>query len=346
MDDVVEQSEQVEPKEQAEQYRPPEQKVEHQGAGVIVLQWLSYAFWGWLIIGCIWLLAVVLMSFISGDASSSATDMLPYAIAAVVVLLPVAFVLDVFYRRHEPVKKVGVSAVIMVIHVVIFALCGIGVLISAIFVSLNAVISGRFSDGQMVAMLTLVGATLLYAAAFLRTLRPAKLTRLPAIYGFSMFGIAVILLILGVVGPLASSIRARDDRRIESYLGDVNWGIQGYVSNNNKAPASLDDVEFSEVGAQELVDDGLVRYKNKGTSTGEYNRVEYNYQLCVTYRVEKKREYSGDYSNRADSDESKLYAINYAHPKGETCYTLQQITYPPTYDDTGVSIFSEGLEAN
>lgn len=305
------------------------QKPEHQTAGTIVLQWLTYAFWGWLIVGLIWMLALVLMNFIYEGGSSNVIDMLPYAIAAILVLLPVAFVLDFFYRRREPVKKSGASAIIMVIHAVIFALFGIGVLIASIFVTLNAVINGSFSDGQIVAIFTLLGATLLYAMAFLRTLRPAKLAKLSIIYGISMLVISVGLLVMGVVGPLASSIQTRDDRRIENYLSSVNADIQTYVQDNNEAPTSLGDVRFSEEGAQALVKDDLVTYKSDRAGVSDsYGNTLHNYQLCVTYKAQKGDNDNLNSRGRTNDDQSKLYVINNTHPKGEVCYDLQATHYP------------------
>ncbi len=306
------------------------QKPEHQTAGTIVLQWLTYAFWGWLIIGLIWMLALVLTNFIYENGSSGVIDMLPYAIAAILVLLPAAFVLDFFYRRREPVKKSGASAIIMVIHAVIFALFGIGVLITSIFVTLNAVINGSFSDGQAVAIFTLFGATLLYAMAFLRTLRPAQLAKIPMIYGISMLVVSIILLIIGIAGPLASSIQTRDDRRIEEYLSNVNSSIQTYTQDNNKTPASLDDVRFTQEGARDLVRDNLVDYRRNGDglSDGRGSTI-HNYQLCVTYKAGKGNSdnYRGASNRPGISDESELYGLGYYHPKGEVCYKMRVSSY-------------------
>lgn len=319
-----------------------EQKTEHQAAGVIVLQWLTYAFWGWLIIGLIWMLALILTNFIYKGGSSGVVDMLPYAIAVILVLLPVAFVLDLFYRRREPVKKSGASAIIMVIHAVIFALFGIGVLIASIFVSLNAVIGGSFSDGQIVAIFTLLGAALLYAMAFLRTLRPVKLAKFPMIYGVSMLVISLVVLIMGIVGPLASSIQTRDDRRIESHLSDVSSGINEYIRSNNSAPDSLSSVKLSEEG-RALVDDKLVRYKNNDRQLYRGGSIAHSYQLCVTYTAEKGEQ--EEISTPASGD-TMLYRASTGHPKGEVCYDLEGLYYVDGLSSgPSKSLIEEGLSA-
>lgn len=320
---ITQQIEQTKPLEQ------PEQKTEHQTAGVIVLQWLTYAFWGWLIIGLIWMLSLILMDFIYESGLSSASEMLPYAISAIVVLLPVAFTLDLFYRRHEPVKKVGAGGVIMIIHAVIFALLGIGVLIASIFVSINAIINGSFSDGQIVAVFTLLWATLLYAMAFLRTLRPAKLARFTTAYGISMLVVSVAMLTMGVVGPLASSIRTRDDRRIEDNLSSVNDSIQTYIQSNNKAPDSLDEVNFSSKGSRELVSDGLVKYKNDGIdANSDVGGTTHSYQLCVTFTYSNQSDAQYyDSPQKAEDDLPYGGYISEFHPKGEVCYKLKETYY-------------------
>ena len=324
----------VEPEiaQQVEQTKPigqPEQKIEHQTAGVIVLQWLTYAFWGWLIIGLIWMLSLILMDFIYESGLSSASETLPYAISAIVVLLPVAFILDLFYRRHEPAKKVGAGGIIMIIHAVIFALLGIGVLIASIFVSLNAIIKGSFSDGQIVAVFTLLGATLLYVIAFLRTLRPAKLARFTAIYGISMLVVSAAMLTMGAVGPLASSIQTRDDRRIEDNLNSINVDIQSYIQNNNKAPGSLDEVDFSSKDSRELVGDGLVKYKNDGIdANSDVGGTTHRYQLCVTYTYSNQSDAQYyDSPQKANDDLPYEGYISEFHPKGEVCYRLKETYY-------------------
>ncbi len=323
-----------------------------QTAGVTVLQWLAYAFWGWLLFGLIWMLALVLMSFIIPEESAVVSGMLPYSIAAILVLLPVAFVIDFFYRKHEPVKKVGAAAVIMIIHAVIFALFGIGALIVAIFVGLNGLIEGRISDGQMVAIGTLLGSVVLYALALVRTLHPPRPARLSFIYWMTMIGISALLLVLGFVGPLASSLKTRDDRRIVEHLPAVHSDIQSYITKNDKAPKSLDDVELTRDGARDLVRDGLVRYKDDGakvTGVLREDSVEHRYQLCVTYKgaTGSGDPYSDydDYSyERRSRDTYREYLSIYSHPKGEVCYKLKEVTQPERENEPGVDIYRYDMQ--
>jgi len=311
-------------------------------AGMIVLQWLTYAFWGWLVLALIWLMGVVASGII---ADADVSGMIPYAIAATVVLLPIAFVTDLFYRRHEPTKKVSAASIVMVIHAVIFALCGIGSLILAVFTVLSMFVGtdGGDIEGQTVAVVTASFATVLYVAAFVRTLNPFKTRKLATIYAFVMLAVALIVLTMGVLGPMVKAVSERGDRRIEANLESVQSGITTYVEQNKKLPNTLGDVTFKKAEARSLVDDGLVRYE-KGATVSSNDSLgvdeqdsdgtdilagkEYRYKLCVTYQGSSSNDY--DSYDSGDSDEYQSYLSTYAHPAGEVCYKLvvdSQSTY-------------------
>ena len=307
------------------------QHPQQSSAGVIVLQWLTYAFWGWLIAGLLWLMSVILINAILKESVSGAV---PYAIAASIVLLPIAFFCDFFYRKHEQTKKVGAAVVIMVIHAVLFALLGIGGLIIAVFTGINALINiGEPINNQMVVLLVAAFAALLYAGAFIRTLNPFKSKKPLLAYGVTMASLAFILLIFAVVGPVVTSVASRGDRLIEQGLSSVQASINDYIVENNQLPSSLRDVTLSSTDAEDLVTNNSVIYKADGektrTSAKNMNRtsVEYNYQLCVEYKTAQN---SG--SNRATntSNDYSSYLTTYSHGTGNTCYKLQQIVYPTT----------------
>lgn len=318
---------------------PEQPKPQSSSPGVIVLQWLTYAFWGWLILALIWLVGVVASAAI---ADADVDGMIPYAIAATLVLLPIAFVTDLFYRRHEPVKKTGAATVIMVIHVVIFALLGIGALILTVFTVLSMFIgTGGASDTQTVATVTELFAAVMYAAAFLRTLNPFKTRKVAQIYGFAMLGVAIVVLALGVFGPMVKAVSERDDRRIETNLPLVKTSIDSYVEDNSKLPDSLKDVTYKSDDARALVNDGLVRYEkvatpkvtdDSGLSSDDYSsrivdyRTEYRYKLCVTYRGSSNDSYD-DYNYSSRRDDYQDYLSIYSHPSGEVCYKLSTTAY-------------------
>lgn len=294
----------------------------HNSAGVLVLQWLTYAFWGWLILALLWLMGVVLANALTNEPS---TSMVPYAIAASVVLLPIAFITDFFYRKHEPLKKVGGSAIIMIIHTVLFALLGIIALIVTIFTALNMAIEANNPDASLVIIGTAGFATLLYAGAFIRTLNPFKSTRPLFIYSLVMVGLTVALLVFAVVGPLAKSITTRNDRLIEQNLSSVEASISSHVREEGKLPNSLKDLELSG-DAKQLVAQHLVEYKKEAPAvipSGSSVATQHRYQLCVTYTASNRGEYSREYQ----LDEYTDYIQTSDHDAGRACYKLQATVY-------------------
>lgn len=301
---------------QTEQPKPT-----NSSAGVLVLQWLTYAFWGWLILALVWLIGVVLANALLDE---SVTEILPYSIAASLVLLPLAFVTDFFYRKHEPLKKAGGAVIIMVIHAVIFALFGIGALIVTVFTGLNLAIEAGSVDGRLVALYTAGFATILYAATFLRTLNPFKSRKPLFIYSIFMLSATALLLIFAVVGPLAKSFATRNDRLIEQHLSDVEAEISDYIHDNNAVPQSLGDVDFDKSEGEQLVKNGLVEYKPEKPVAVSSNTTEYRYQLCVEYTSEKGSRYGSSY--RSPSEYSS-YASTSNHDAGKVCYKLQTTIY-------------------
>lgn len=292
--------------------------------GIIVLQWLTYAFWGWLIIGLIWLFIIILINAIIGVSVNAA---LPYAIAATVVMLPIAFLCDFFYRKHEPAKKTGAAMVVAVIHAVIFALIGIGSLITTVFLLLNMGLDVR-SDlkGVTVGVLATGFATLLYAGALVRTINPKGKKRIPMIYGFTMLGISVLLFIFAIVGPFVTSINTRGDRQIETGLQYVKQGVDSYVQANNSLPKSLGDVTVNDPAGKALVTENKVRYVADGTR--QLNQGDggtgYRYQLCVTYKAPASNDTSSYSSDYGTVTGGYNYYLNVSdHPAGEVCYKLE-----------------------
>ena len=291
--------------------------------GVVILQWLSYAFWGWLIVALVWLLGVILTNAL---LEVSVGNVLPYAIAASIVLLPIAFLTDFYYRKHEPANKTGAAMVIMVIHAVLFALLAIAALIVTVFNSLNALIENSNSiEGQLVVIFTAIGATLLYAATFIRVLNPFKSSKPALFYSIAMVTATLIVIAFAIAGPLLQALATKDDRRIEQNLSSVSQGVNNYIQTNEKLPASLNDVTYTSDAATRLVEDGLVRYKAEDSNASLFNknRIEHRYQLCVTYKEkDNSRNSSYDYSSILNRYTS--YPKVAGHDAGEVCYKLSE----------------------
>ena len=325
----------AEPVQTAPVSETPAQAATSSSAGTLVLQWLTYAFWGWLSLGLVWLMSIVLANAILGEAALGA---IPYAFAATLVLLPLAFFTDRFYSKREPLTKTGGEAVLMVIHAVLFAIAGIIALIVAVFIGISTVTldGSSSSDGQLVAMLVAGFSALLCAGAFLRTLNPFKSRKPIRIFRFSMLGLTLLLLVLAFAGPFATSFATRNDRRIEQNLSSIESSITRYAEANDKLPDSLKDLSVSNKEARQLIEDGVVEYKKESSISKKQSiysqsvSVEHRYQLCVTYAQESRNYDDDDSAYAPNKKEYSSYVSTYNHGAGRQCYKL----YTTTLNDT------------
>ena len=345
----------------------PEQKSQGSSGGVLVLQWLTYAFWFWCGISVSWLAGVVINFFVAGNTGSYEWgSVLAYPLASVVIMLGIALVTDFFYAKHEPAKKLGGANVIMLLHVVPFVLIAIGALVTIAFALLNMLLNSdpiASTDGPLQVMLVaLVVAVLLGLAATRAFFGSKPRVRLLARAAFIV--VAVGFIVAGVAGPALEAVRTKDDRLIEQALPSLSSDIRDYVSEHNKLPAALSDVTYDEssysAGAvQKLIDSKLVTYKANTlpSSNSSYSPSDirtqlcvdsptagvcspdstsadtkrFYYQLCTTYKAEKKDRYNYSERNaytKGDSVGTALdYRYNYvssisAHPAGDVCYNL------------------------
>ncbi len=301
-------------------------------AGQLVLQWLTYAFWGWTVLALSALTTSVIASFVADADTGGFT---PYGIAAILVLLPISYVTDYYYSKKEQPKKTGVSIAIMVIHAVIFALIGIGSLILAMFMVVQMLTDGSDNTPAQITLYSSLIIFVYYVATFLRTLNPAKFPVIKKFYKIFMLGTIGFIAILGIVGPVAKERSMRQDKLVSSNLYSVNSAIQDYTKNNKRQPDSLNDITVSG-DAKKIIDKDLVTYKPEGidysysgsTSTRS-NATKYKYQLCVTYDHES-RNYgkSSRYGlNDAGNDKYNSYLSSSSHPSGEVCYKQLTTVY-------------------
>lgn len=134
--------------------------------GTLVLQWLVYAFWGWTVLA-VSIMTWAIISFYMDGLNISDTAL--YGVAALLVLLPLSLGCDIFYHKKEPEVKTGAASVIMIIHSVIFALFGIGSLISAVLSGVNLLI-GDNTIGVLNTLFTSLIIFAIYLSVFLRTI--------------------------------------------------------------------------------------------------------------------------------------------------------------------------------
>lgn len=306
-------------------------------AVTLVLQWLTYAFWGWFALAMLWLSAVVYAFLINGSDTNDWTGVVSYPIASVLVLLIFASVVDFFYRRREPAKKEGFATAVMVIHTVIFALCGIAAVVASVFAGINLVLSETpsASDGIRVALFTALTMVPIYALLTARTTLVAKWRRVPMLTTIILGVGAIVFMGIGVFGPVMKSVATRQDRQIVSSLDNIVYAVSSYDREHDKLPGSLKGLNFDAYGdtdtstTESLIEKGVITYKPNTNPNGESpvrnsysTRTVRYYQLCATFTSAQSSRYT---SYDADVYSESINAQY--HKKGEQCYNVKTSGY-------------------
>ncbi len=339
---------------------PVAKQKQHGSGGVMVLQWLSYAFWGWFGVAFTWLTGVVTAYFVSGNSVDVVAG-LAYPLASVIVMGILAAVTDLIYARREPAQKVGGANAIMLIHVVLFVLIAVAAAVTAVFACISMLLNtdpSAGTDAQVIVIWTSVSTILLFALSAVRALFGGRKPLFRRIHWIAMAVFAVVIIVLSLVGPVAGVQSTKDDRIIEEGLPSVSNAIRTYVVDNDTLPTTLsqlkkDNAIDSSAAMDQLIDRGMVRYTPnvKPATQDDYSELynygyksgkTYYYRLCVTYAHVKKS--SGIYTSDTASVsgggyESYLYV--YSHGKGEKCYDMEAptngIVYPMDDTVTGAS---------
>ncbi len=324
----------------------------HNSPGSLVLQWLSYAFWGWFGTSLAILAAITFNYFIAGSDATQWGENLAYPLAAVIVMLVIALVTDFFYARHEPLVKKGAASVIMLIHVVVYLLTVVAALIGIVFSVISMMITAspvNSMDGTKVFMLTAFVGALVFGAISLRALFAGKKRGVRKGFWLLMSVLALGFVIASIAGPAMKANSTKDDRLLEDALPLLASDIRDYARVNDKLPASLGDVKSNSSRTDErvqlMVDRNLVTYKANtkpaetdvslsganGASTKPQSTIApvdttipstktFFYQLCVTYKEAKKSKY---YSSSSYEDNYVSSGVStYSHDKGNVCYDV------------------------
>lgn len=303
----------------------------------LILQWLTYAFWGWAVLSLSVLTGLVIFNFLKGSDNGDST---PYAIAAVIVLLPISVLCDYLYSKTEPYRKTGAAQVIMVIHAVIFALFGIGALIIAVFSLVRLATSSGDATSTLSALYTAIIIALIYGITFVRTLNPVRGNWIKKVYTTAMIVVVGIITVLGFIGPVASARLIRDDKLIEQNLPNLSQSISNYAQSNNKLPTSLNELQLTG-DTRQLTVRNLVKYTANTKPSIENNTIssrpvpaiyppqsingkQFFYTLCVTYKKAKQTDPSFQKPMLEASPNSGYiqYVDSFMHPSGNVCYKL------------------------
>ena len=299
--------------------------------GIIVLQWLTYAFWGWTVLAVSVLAINVIAYLIAPEGSYELTA---YASAAVLVLLPISATCDIFYSKKEPQHKTGIASVIMIVHTVIFALFSISALIAIVFSLVQFVVSSSDLTGTKIALYSEIIVAILFSLTFFRTLMPIKLLKLRKLFPIIMTIIIGVISVLGFIGPVANTQLTRDDRLIDNNLSNIQTGIDSYVSTSSKLPSNLNELNMSG-DTKTLIDKNLVQYvPNSKPAVVTPNTFEpksstntYYYELCVDYKkaVNGSNPYTQSYPSTSISSDGYYNYVNTpvsSHPAGNYCFKL------------------------
>lgn len=316
-------------------------------AGTLVLQWLTYAFWGWLILGVAYLVSITAGYTLNpGQMGDSIQEPVAYGIAAVLVLLPVAVLCDIFYSKQEVDRKKGASSIVMVIHAVLFALLGIGTLITIAFSLVNMLLSG-YRTGTQVVLITAACMFILYFLTLVRTVKPFMVKKLRFIFRIVMAAVVVAVCIWGIAGPVAATARTKDDRAVSQGLTSLHSVINSYASSKGALPNDLGVVlqernryeSSSWETIKDLIDRNLITYtpNTKAPSpepsasdsmTVQPSGKTFYYELCGVYKYDAPNKYSKRfYGNDLETGGYSTYLESSAYHAGKNCTNLKTTEY-------------------
>jgi hypothetical protein len=321
--------------------------------GTVVLQWLTYAFWGWTVVAISYLVGVITYYVMNGSVASGTAEPVAYGIAAAAILLPIALICDWLYSKREPMHKHGFASIIMVIHAVLFALLAIGALITAAFSGVSILLTTGDATVSGVTIAVSIALVILFIKLLARTARPMLFARFRLLFRISMSVVVLVALVWGSVGPVAQAVVTKDDRAVRDSLLDLTNVINQYTYNNNALPLSIaaavaDEQSSSyiytskstitDLAARSLVtytpntkpavkspDDGVSI--DVPVSTGE--TTTYYYELCGVYGHDlgPKDQYYSSYPITVDSSEYRAGVDAGPVKAGTQCYKLTTTSY-------------------
>jgi hypothetical protein len=319
--------------------------------GTIVLQWLSYAFWGWAVVAIAYLAAVITSYLLDGTWVSDSTEPVAYGMAATLVLVPFALVCDWLYSKREQQDKHGIASVVMIIHAVLFTLFAIGALISVAFSVVGLLLTTGDTSGPVIAIVVSAVLAILYIDLVVRIVRPLLIMRLRLVFRISMALVTLTALVWGALGPFAQTVATKDDRAVRDGLQSLNYAINQYASTNNALPTTLTQVIQDETSLQgvyptasadnltRLVEKGSITYKanvkpaEDDTTTDSLAKTTtktFYYELCGVFTHGlKQRSWDGIVypSSPETSEEYSSYIQTGTIDAGTKCYKLSTTSY-------------------
>lgn len=306
---------------------------------LVTMQWLTYVFWALTSIAAVYLMSVI-TEYLLGLDSEATTESIAYAVAAAFILLPIAFVLDIFFSRHEDNSKSSAFSVVKVVHSVIFAVVSIIALITAVFNIINMLLNS-FSDKSIwVAVVASLTTFVGFGILFIRTTKPNLFTSLRAVYRFFVLAVIVLTSVFALIGPFSRAMETKQPRAMRDTLINITNSMQGYVASFGKLPASINDLAntayYSQMSysnaanKQQLLDylaSGQITYKpNIKPSEKENGYYKYYYELCGKFDSGLQTSSASGVVTHADYD-TTLSFDNV--PEGVNCFKMSVTSSAP-----------------
>lgn len=323
------------------------------GPGLLVLQWMVYALWGWTVLAMSMLILIIVDQMINTVGGSYGRsywfpgDEIAYPLAAVIVLFIIALLCDVFYARadRKHARSTG-SNVIMILHAVLFALLGIGALIVAVFGGVTLLIGDTMQgNGAEVNIVSGFIIFVLYGATLLRTLRPRKLKRGVGLYWIFMTIALAAIVTLAIIGPASFARLRAQDAVLEQGLPSLSDSINSFTTSNNRLPNSLNELtdlseDVNDGAAKKLVEEKLVSYTpgEQLTSNVSARQLDlqrlgvdqlggtikpvFHYTLCVNYKTSDGYD-GGAYDSKPSDQKYYVGVSTFGHKAGKVCYEAQ-----------------------
>ena len=323
------------------------------GPGLLVLQWMVYALWGWTVLALSMLVLIIVDQMINTVGGSYGRsywfpgDQIAYPLAAAIVLFVIAILCDIFYARAD--RKHSRSAgsnVIMIIHAVLFALLGIGALIVAVFGGVKLLIGDTMQgNGAEVNIVSGLIIFVLYAATLVRTLRPVSIKKVVGMYWVFMTIVLVATVTLAIMGPAVFARLRAQDAVLEQGLPALSDSINNFASSNNRLPNNLNELtdlseDVNDGAAKKLVEEKLVTYTPGEQLTANVSAKQldlqrlgvdqlggavepvFHYTLCVTYKTSDG--YTSDtYDSKPSGQKYNVGVSTFGHKAGKVCYEAQ-----------------------
>lgn len=312
---------------------------------LVVLQWLSYVSWGLTIAALTTLAALVLAYHMDVLGWVDATSTL-YAAAALVILLPVALVLDTLFSRYEDAHKSAASSVVLVIHTVLYTLIAIGALITLLFNGITQ-LTTTSDNSVIVAIISAALTALLVVGLVVRIARPKLVKRLRLGFRVDVAVISVVVFAFAIAGPIFYSVQTREDRALRDSVEFVASTLSSYVSQGNILPEKLKDglADSGNYFPSPMIDktalakeaDGVLVYKPNTqpvvvSTENDQTKTVYFYELCATFEFELKDRgtyapYYGIVGGVKDDSGYTDYPDMRTIAPGETCYKIKATNF-------------------